>query len=494
MIFERFEEAANQYPNELAIVDGDQRITYSQLLDRIVSTRGWLQRTLTPEPGTVIAASLGNTWQFVASFFAVTGSGAVLVPCNPQWQAAELRWLAGRLGISGAIVEQQFRPAWDQLGDLLPPHSVQTAPQAASACDSATAWQPRAGSAHQPALYLTTSGSAGVPRVVPRSHRNLAASAASVARSLGIGPGDRLLSAVPFYHSNGFHNHMLMPLLCGATVVLMPRFTPTACAELARRERVNYLMGSPTVYRFLAESSADLKLPSAMRCFSAGARMPEALAKSWKDRFGIRVRQSYGLAETSMLSIDRAQDEPASGAGSYVGSLVEGVELRVLDGNGNALDPGAPGEIAARSDSVMSGYYGEPELNQRIFCDGFFKTGDSGRIDSAGNLYLTGRVGRVINLGGVKVDPVEVEQAIEALAGVSACHVDAVANGPAGEVIRARVAVRSGVQLARTCVIEQCRKRLAEYKLPRIIEFVESLPMTMAGKTPAAWKIDEPAR
>ncbi|HEV2202155.1 MAG TPA: class I adenylate-forming enzyme family protein [Bryobacteraceae bacterium] len=494
MIFEQFTQTAEQYRNELAIVEGDERITYGQLLDRIASTRGWLRRTLNPEPGSVIAASLSNTRQFVAAFFAVSELGAVFTPCNPQWRAAELRWLVRRLGISGAIAEQQFRPAWDRLGDVVPPQAVLTAPIAASAGEPAAALRLRAGSADAPTLYLTTSGSTGVPRLVPRSHRNLAAGAKNLARSLGIGPGDCVLGAAPFYHSNGFHNCMLMPLLCGATVVLMPRFTPTACAELLRHENVNLLIGSPAIYRFLAEGSAHLTLPSSMRCFSAGARMPEALSKRWKDRFGIRVRQWYGMAEANTLSIDRAPDEQASGAGAYVGSPIEGVDVRVLDADGNALDPGAVGEIAVRSDAVMSGYYGEPELNRRKFRGGFFRTGDSGYFDTAGKLYLTGRIGRVINIGGVKVDPVEVEQAIEGLAGVSACHVDAVTSESTSEVIRARVAVRSGMQLARTEVIEQCRARLAEYKLPRIVEFVDSLPMTLAGKTPAAWTTDEPAR
>lgn len=493
MIFERFAEAAGQYRSELAIVDGDERITYGELLERVVSTRGWLRRTLNPGPGSVVAASLTNTWQFVASFFAVSECGAVFLPCNPQWRAAELRQLAERLGISGVIAEPQFRPVWDQLRDLVPPASVLIAPGAASPPEPAAAGPTRVGSEHEPAIYLTTSGSTGAPRVVPRSHRNLAAGAGNVARSLGIGSGDRLLSVVPFHHANGFHNHMLMPLLYGAAVVLMPRFTPAACVELMRRESVNFLMGSPAVFRLLAESFAALNLPSSMLCFS-GARIPEALAKSWKDRFGTRVRQWYGTTEAGAISVDRTRDERASEDGACVGSLVEGVEVRVLDADGNALDPGAAGDLAVRSDAVMSGYYGEPELNRRIFRDGFYLTGDLGQIDTAGNLYLAGRIGRVINLGSVKVDPVEVEQAIEALAGVSACHVDAVASGPAGEVIRARVAVRSGAHLARTEVIEQCRERLAEYKLPRIIEFVDSLPPKTAGKTPAAWKTDEPAR
>jgi acyl-CoA synthetase (AMP-forming)/AMP-acid ligase II len=130
----------------------------------------------------------------------------------------------------------------------------------------------------------------------------------------------------------------------------------------------------------------------------------------------------------------------------------------------------------------MSGYFGEPELSRSLFHEGFFRTGDLGCIDSAGNLHLTGRLGRVLNIAGVKVDPVEVERVVETLPNVESCHVDAVPNGRGGDVIRARVVPRQGLPVTRRDVIEQCRRQLAEYKFPRIIEFLEATPITMAGK------------
>jgi len=494
MIFERFTEAANQHRNGLAIVDGDQRITYGQLHERVAALRAWLQQNLNPRPGAVIAVAISNTWQFAASFFAIAELGAVFIPCNPQWRAAELGWLVERLGISGVIAESPFRAAWEQIGDLIPPQSVLTMPTGAIPEGRGTAPPRQPESPNEAMVYLTTSGSTGVPRIVPRSHRNLEAGAGNAAASLGIGPGHRLLSVLPFHHANGFHNCMLMPLLCGATLVVMPRFTGAACAELIRREKVNWLIGSPAVYKFLAESADPKQLSSLELPFCGGARLPEAVSRTWSERFGIRLRQMYGMAETSVITMDRAAERQTSEAGTYVGSPIAGLEVRVMDAAGNALGSGAVGEIAVRSDAVMSGYFGEPELNRIIFHDGFFRTGDSGCTDASGNLYLTGRIRRVINIGGVKVDAVEVEQAIEALDGVSECHVDTVTNSFGGEAIRARVTVCAGMPLDRRDVIEHCRQRLAEYKLPRIIEFVDSVPTTMTGKVPAAWKTDEPVR
>ena len=132
----------------------------------------------------------------------------------------------------------------------------------------------------------------------------------------------------------------------------------------------------------------------------------------------------------------------------------------------------------------MSGYFEEPELNRSLFHNGFFRTGDLGYLDSAGNLHLTGRLGRVMNIAGVKVDPVEVERAVEMLPSVESCHVDSVPNGSGGEIIRARVVPHEGLQVTRREVIEQCRQQLAEYKLPRIIEFLDAAPISIAGKVP----------
>jgi long-chain acyl-CoA synthetase len=488
MISERFRDTAHQYRDRLAIIDEGQEITYGQLLERSGAMRRWLQENLSPKPGEVIAASLSNTWQFVAAFFAVSELGGVFMPCNPHWRAEELRWFAGRLGFRGVITEPQFRAEWDRLDDVMRPESVLTVDRAACRSEPDPALNPLPllrRSEDDPAVYLPTSGSTGVPRVVPRTHRNLEAVARNVARALGIGPGRRFLSVIPFFHANGFHNCMLMPLINGATLVLMKQFSPAACAELVHRERVDVLIGSPVLFTHLADSGVDPGLLSTLRqCFSAAARMPAGVHERWRDRFGVRVRQWYGMSETSVISIDLADEEPPNGTGMFVGAPMPGVEVRSLAPDGRDLGPGVGGELAVRSETVMPGYVGDPELNQHVFHDGFFRTGDLGYLDSLGNVYLTGRMRRVVNMGGVKVDPVEVERAVETITGVTECHVDTVPNGRDGEVIRARIVVRQGHRITRRDVIEQCRQRLAEYKLPRIIEFVESLHTTIAGKIP----------
>ena len=496
MISELFSHVARRYGNELAIIDGDERITYTRLLQQVARMRDWLQTTLNAGPGDVIAASMRNTWQFVACFFAASELGAVLMPCNPQWRARELRWFAARLRFCGAISERRFLQKWEQVGEILPPERIVTLDEEVGRCAPGLApgtCRAQQISEDSPAIYLATSGSIGAPRIVPRSHRNLLASAMNLGRGLGIGPGRRFLSAVPFHHSYGLNSCMLMPLMNGAAVLLLRNFTPAACAELIRRERANVLIGSPFIYGHLADHVTDNSLLATLGlCISSGARMPAGVAESWQGRFGLPVRQLYGSTETGTVAIDcSGRDAPPPNASDFVGAPISGVEVRCLGPGGEDLGAGHTGEIAVRSPAVMSGYFGEPERNKHIFQDGFFRTRDLGHIDSDGSIYLKSRLGRVLNVAGVKVDPVEVERAVETLPGVSACHVDAVRGGREGEVMRARVVARPGFQLSRRVVIEQCRQWLAEYKLPRVIEVVETLPVTISGKIPGKWQADE---
>jgi len=486
MIPESLRSVVDRHGDRLAIIDGDQRITYGEFFERVQSVREWLRNVLGPQPG-IIAVSLDNSWLFAAYFFAISELGGASMCCNPQWRAAELRPLARRLGFRAAVVDPRWTAEWNQILDLIPGGLLFPADKMPAGNPAAGASSPPRATAdglNAPAAYLSTSGSLGLPRLVPRSHRNLIAVAENVALALGTGPGWRFLSVVPFYYSNGFHNSMLVPLLSGATAVMMPKFSTGACEELVRHEQVNTLIGSPFLYGSLLDGVRNpASLSSMQRCFSAGGRMPSGVIERWQARFGVPIRQLYGMTETGVIALESSEPAPGSSAGACVGQPIHGVEVAVFGTDGLKAAPGEIGELAVRSAAVMSGYAGEGESDSVCFHDGFFHTGDLGFLDSGGVLHLTGRIGRVMNIAGIKVDPVEVERAVEMLAGVASCHVDAVPNGAGGEVIRARVVPREGFQVTRREVIEQCRRHIADYKFPRVIEFLENSPITIAGKT-----------
>lgn len=489
MISEYLRETVRRHPDAPAIVDGDQRISYGELTERVRAAGAWLRETLDPKPGDVVAVSLDNSWQFVACFFAVCELGCALMPCNPQWRAAELRALAGRLAFRGAVIEPRFCAEWHQIPDAIPSDRVLTADRMPARCEPAVAPLPPVDSIseHTPALFVATSGSTGAPHLVPRTHRNAIAAAENIAATLGLGPGRRILAVVPFHYGNGFNKSLLAPLLSGATLVMMRHFVPSACAELVRREQVDMLFGSPFIYGSLADRVSDPSLLSSLQwCFSGGGRIPSGVVESWRSRFGLNIRSSYGMSEAGVIALGRAAQAPESSLGSCIGEPIHGVEVIILGPDGKRLERGEVGELAVRSASVMSAYWGEPELSRSLFHEGFFRTGDLGYLDDAGNLYLTSRLGRVMNIAGVKVDPVEVERVVEMLPKVASCHVDVVSNGGDGTVIRARVVAREGQTVTRGEVIQQCRRQLAEYKFPRVIEFLEATPVTLGGKIPRA--------
>lgn len=290
---------------------------------------------------------------------------------------------------------------------------------------------------------------------------------------------------VPFHYANGFNNSLLVPLLNGATAVMAPKFNPRACAELVHREQINTLFGSPFIYSSLLDAVREpASLTSLKRCFSAGGRTSPDLADRWQERFGVPIRQLYGMTEAGVIAIESSERSTEPSTASCVGPPIHGVEVAVFGEDGSRLAAGEIGELGVRSEAVMAGYVGEPEVQRGLFPDGSFRTGDLGFMDSRGTLHLTGRIGRIMNIAGVKVDPVEVERAVEMLAGVASCHVDVVRHGLGGEVIRARVVARSGFELTRRDVIEHCRQYLADYKFPRVIEFSAEPSMTIAGKMP----------
>ena len=487
MISEVLCKVARQHGDRLAIVDGAQRISYTELFARERAVKAWLQDALGEERG-VIAVALDNSWQFVACFFASAGLGCSILPCNPQWRAAELRALAQRLRFSAAVVEPRSSSEWSEVQGSISSGRLLTSENIPARFDAPLVSSPPESNPvplDETAVYLSTSGSSGAPRLVPRTHRQLIALAENVGATLNIDPGWRYLSVVPFYHSNGIHNSLLVPLVNGASIVMMPRFSPGACAELVEREQINTLFGSPFIYAALLEGARDPGLLSSLkRCFSAGGRMSSGIAERWQDRFGVQVGQLYGMTEAGVIALESSADARGQFDGTCVGQPVKGVEIAVFSADGIKLASGETGEIAVRSPSVMRDYEGASPQNRGRFRGGFFCTGDLGFLDSSGALHLTGRIDRVLNLSGVKVDPVEVERVVEMASGVAFCHVDKISNGAGGEVIRARIVARHGFQLTRREIIEQCRRHLAEYKFPRVVEFLEESPATIAGKIP----------
>ncbi len=475
MITAGIDDAVRNHGDSDAVIDGTETLSYRELAARRDVLALHLRRKVGLSAGDVVALWLPNSWEFIATFLAIVRIGAIGLPVNLHWRHAERTWLAGRVRVTAVITSGADVQAWS--GIILDSRVVRSDdPAVWSAAEADGLDFPVRRFEDDPALYLTTSGSTGCPKIVPRTHRIVRAGAAIVARALGEVAKRRFLSVVPFYHANGVNNSMRMPLLHGGTVVPMRGFTPAALIETVVRNRIEVLIGSPFIFHMLVDHGAGPEdFSSVNLCLSSGAPMGQALAALAKDRLGLRVRQLYGSTQTGTISIERGDEAEREGS---VGTPLDGVEVRILGG----------GEIAVRSAAVTHGYFGEPDENACRFRDGFFLTGDLGALEPDGSLSIQGRIRRWINAAGVKVDPVEIEEVLRVLPKVAECHVTGLRDRRQTEMVKAIIVVKPGLSLTRKEVVEHCRARLAEYKIPRVIEFTEGGRTETTGKRPVAWE------
>ncbi len=435
-------------------------------------------------PADYVAVCLSNRWEFAAGFFAVAGIGAVWVPFHPQWRSREIAWLAGRVPLRALVTTRAQLETWRDAA-VLPPSVVLVDDPAFQDTLLASAAAPLAAAPsqeHEVSVCLTTSGSTGRPRVVLRTQANLLNAALGAAAVLGVQPGTRILGAVPFHCTGGFDNCLLVPLLSGATAVVLESFTPAATEAAVAGERVQLIMGSPFIYSMLLEASAArASFATVETAISFGAPMPPDTVRRAEQQLGLRVRQLYGATETGVSAI-QAPDTPF--LPGVVGRPIPTAEVHILDELGQRLGPGCTGEVAVGGPGVVTGYLDQPELNRELFRDGFFRTGDLGRLDESGTLILCGRSKALINLGGAKVDPAEIEHVLLAMPAVRDCVVRGVHDPQQGEIVSVSIAVRPGFELSRQAVVAHCRERMAEFKIPRRIEFVDALPVDATGKKP----------
>jgi long-chain acyl-CoA synthetase len=310
---------------------------------------------------------------------------------------------------------------------------------------------------------------------VGRTHRGLLAGHASLAHALQPTPEDRVLGVVPFRHSHGLTNAMLLSLLSGGTLVIMERFVPRRLIDLVAQHRISVLVGSPFIFSTVVECMDDpSKLATVRAALSAGAPLPPATARAFLEKTGVGIRELYGSSETGAIAVG----EP----GSRSLREMQGATLKVVDDTGAPCSTGVTGEVLVRTECMAAGYLGEPGDGSFSLRDGFYATGDLGHLDARGNLLLQGRTSLRLNIAGVKVDPVEIERVILDLPEVANVLVSSVLGERSLEVIKASLVLTPGRQLKRETVISHCRRGLAEYKVPRIVEVVDELPQNILGK------------
>jgi acyl-CoA synthetase (AMP-forming)/AMP-acid ligase II len=335
-------------------------------------------------------------------------------------------------------------------------------------------------------LLLLSSGTTGRPKIVFRDAHSLDAVSEAMATAIGFREADHVLACVPLCHSYGIEHGLLAPTWAGSTVHLTRGFDLRVALRELASSGVTIFPGVPFMFEMLAEHGgrSGAKFPNLWRAYSAGGPLPRGVADAFRERFGMTVSQLYGATEIGSVTYsdpDLPGFDPAS-----VGRAMKGVSVRILapdalDAN-RPLPTGAQGHVAVSAASMLRGYLGDEQ--PPTTSDGYFPTGDLGRLDEFGNLTITGRIKLLIDVGGLKVNPLEVEQVLAEHPGVATCVVVPVRVSETVSRLKAIVTARPEVDVAPepASLRAFARSRLAGYKVPRVFEVRDRLPMSATGK------------
>jgi long-chain acyl-CoA synthetase len=473
------DRTAATVPAATAVACGPLRLSWSELQARTGAlAMGLLARGI--EPGDAVALLAADGPQFVLGLLAVARAGAVAVPLNPAFKRPELEFCLREAGARAVLTEDGARGA--EVARELPSAAAIRLADALAAGGDAPLSSPPPDAA---AAFTFSAGATGRPKRVPRTHRQLAAEADAFVAATALEPADTLFCTLPLHHAYGFGCCLLAALRSGATLVFPEQPGPLALDRdrvlaLIEQTEATVLPAVPFALRVLAEASGSADLSRLRLVFSAGTRLPGATFAAFAGAFGVPPRQLYGCTEAGVVTVNLDHDVQAT-AGS-VGRPVAGVEVSVLGPSGDPVEPGRHGEVAIRSAAMTRGYAGVPDaVNRDAFPDGAFRTGDRGRVDEAGRLWITGRRKRLIDVSGEKVDPVEVEDVLAVHPRVREVVVVGAASGVDGEEVVKAVVVADGACSQRE-LVRFCRERLADYKAPRSVEFRDAIPRGSAGE------------
>jgi fatty-acyl-CoA synthase len=512
------EVTARRYPGKAAFICYDNAMTFARLKAEAEALAGFLQQECKVAKGERVLLFAQNSLQFVIAYYAILRADAVVVPINPMNLTEELRHYARDSGAKVAVIAQEL---WPQAGPLVADGTFGRAivaaysdyldkptdlkvpdafklPRQPIAGPGITLWSDALARKLVPAAHTAgpddlavmpyTSGTTGQPKGCMHSHRTVMSTAVCAIEWFKISTETTYLGVLPFFHVTGMQNSMNTPIYGAGTVVLLPRWDREVAGELIKRYRVKAWTLIPTMVVDLLASpnAASFDLSSVQRISGGGAAMPEAIATRLKELYGLAFVEGYGLTETMAPSHVNPPDRPKK---QCLGIPIFDTDSRVVDPvTLEELAQGEVGEIVTSGPQVFLGYWGNPKATAECFFerDGkkFFRTGDLGRIDDEGYFFLVDRLKRMINASGLKVWPAEVEALLYAHPDIQEACIISARDAHRGETVKAVVVLKpaSRGKVTGEAISEWARGKMAAYKVPRIVEFVESLPKTATGK------------
>jgi long-chain acyl-CoA synthetase len=472
------------------LISRNRETSYGELRDQVARLRGGLAGRGVGDGDRVVMICANNRY-FVIAYLAIVGLGAVAVPLNPESPAAELEREIDEVTPAAVIIGPSATNAWADIGSATrdaiatvvfaegdtPDGAVplaellESGPLAAVDVDR-----------DHTAVMMFTSGTAGPPRAAMLSHGNLLA---NIEQTLSVRdetrPDDVVYGVLPLFHIFGLTVVLGVSFTVGATVLLVQRFDPATAVESIVQRRVTIVPGAPAMWVAFAffDDIPDDAFTTVRLALSGASRLPVTAAEHFERRFGVTIREGYGLTEAAPVVTSSTGMPVRLGS---VGRVLAGEEVRLVGDDGEDVAEGDAGEIWVRGPNVFQGYWHDAEATARVLQDGWLRTGDIATTDDDGYLYLVDRAKDLIIVSGFNVYPAEVEEVLADHPGVADVAVIGVPHPHHGEAVKAYVVRAAGVDVDEDALIAHCQDFLARYKCPSKVIFLDRLPRNASGK------------
>lgn len=495
------DDRAHRHRHRVYMIWQDTPVTYAEFADltdryaRALYDRGIRK-------GDRVAIWMPNCIEFAVAYWGNAKLGAITVPLNVMFKADEAHFILDDARAKAIIAHSAYEPVINALWQRLPDLNLAIITSATDSTshtrfeeliqEGAKSLSER-GSAGlifkarvdptRPAVFLYTAGTTGFPKGAMLSHNNLVADARSCSKVLPIGPGDGLLCCLPLFHSYAQMVFFVLAVFTGARVILLERFAPLPVLQAIARYGATLFCGVPAMFVALLHVPREQRPPvtSLRYCVSGAAPLPVEVLSAFEKEYGIPIAEGDGPTEcgpvVSVNPLDGRMRKPGS-----VGLPIPGVQVKIFDEHDRELPPNEIGEIVVRGKNVMMGYYNRPDETREAMRGGWFHTGDLGKIDEDGYIWIVDRKKDMIIVGGHNVYPREIEELLYAHPKVAEAAVIGVPDPLRGEAPKALIVLKEGQQATASEIMAYLRPRLANFKLPRSVEFRQSLPKSHIGK------------
>jgi len=485
-----FSKTAKRLQNKVAIKWEGREFTFGEL-EGLTNKFARVLQSMGIKKGERVCIFLQNSPEFIIAHFGIIKAGAVAVPLNVMYRQHELRHMVNDAGAVAMVTSeanlpyvQEIREDLKTLRDIIvtsnsPPAGYLAFYGLINKEDDAPL--PPQNAEEDLAVICYTSGTTGLAKGAMITHANFIANIRTLVELWELSESDMLLTALPMFHVHGLGIVVHGMAYCGYSMVLLERFEAQRALDEISRNKCTVFMGVPTMYIRLLEDGAKAGDLSSMRTWTVGsAPMPVDALNKFREKFGAEILERYGMTETAVVITSnplRGKRKPGS-----VGLPLPGVEVKIVDDDGNEVPTNEVGEIAVKGPSVMKGYWNKPAETEEAFKGGWFHTGDLGKLDEEGYLHIVGRKREMIIASGFKVFPREVEEVIHTYPKVREVAVVGLPDPVRGESVKAFVVLKDGMTATPQELDEYCRRSLAAFKVPRTYEFVPSIPRSPSGK------------